>query len=55
MRTTIWRLRPNKTKYTEYTEDEARKEGLAYIEQLKKEDEVVEVIEEEDRFIIKLK
>lgn len=52
MRTTIWKLNPIQSKYAEYTPDIAREEGLAYIERLKAEDKVVEVIEERDRFVI---
>lgn len=52
MRTTIWKLRPRQSENAKYTEDLARKEGLEYIERLKVEDKVVEVIEEHDRFVI---
>lgn len=54
MRTVYWKLRPKQSKYAQYTEDVARKEGLDYIEQLRQEDDVAEVIEENDKFIIKL-
>lgn len=54
MRIAYWNFRPKQSKYAQYTEDVARKEGLDYIEQLKLEDDVAEVIEESDKFIIKL-
>ena len=54
MRTTIWKFKPLGAKEAEYTVNLAREEGLKYIEVLRQEDRVVEVIEEKDMFIIKL-
>lgn len=52
MRTTIWNFKPKGSLQSKYTTQEGREEGLAYIEQLKKEDTVLEVIEEPGRFVI---
>ena len=52
MRTTIWNFKPKGSLQSKYTPQEGREEGLAYIEQLKKEDTVLEFIEEADRFVI---
>lgn len=54
MRQTIWNLKSG-GKEGQESYEEKRKAGLEYIEKLKKEDIVVEVVEEKDRFIITLK
>lgn len=53
MRTTIWNLIPgNKT--DQETAEQKRQAGLEYIEKLKKEDKVIDVKEENGKFIITL-
>ena len=54
MRITEWKFKPKATKGAFYPEDLARAEGLKYIEQLKKEDLVIRVDEESNKFIIYL-
>lgn len=55
MRTAIWKLKPKQSKYAEYSPNLAREEGLKYIEQLRKEDDVAKVEEKTDMFIIYLR
>ena len=59
MRIVEWRLKPKSINSTEFklmSKEELQKEGLAYIEKLKKNGEIIESIEEfEDKLIIKLK
>jgi|WetSurMetagenome_2_1015567.scaffolds.fasta_scaffold79267_5 hypothetical protein len=59
MRTVQWRLKPkgiNSSEYKLMTKEELQKEGLDYIEKLKNEgEEIEEIIELEDKLIIKLK
>jgi hypothetical protein len=54
-----WRLKPkgiNSTEYQTMTKEELQKEGLEYIEKLRNEgEEIEEIIELEDKLIIKLK
>lgn len=54
MRIATWRLSAGNKKDQETTEQK-RQKGLEYIEKLRQEDEVLEVIEEPNKFIIKLK
>ena len=54
-----WRLKPkpiNSSEYKLMSKEELQKDGLAYIEKLRNEGEIIESIEElEDKLIIKLK
>lgn len=53
-RIAYWKFQPKGARQSEYTTQEGREEGLKYIERLKEEDIVLEVLEERDRFIIVL-
>jgi len=55
MRKVIWKFKPQQSKNAKYSPDVAKEDGLRYIEQLKLEDDVAEVIEESDKFVIYLK
>lgn len=49
-----WKFQPKGASQSRYTPQEGKEEGLKYIEKLREEDTVLEVIEEIDRFIIVL-
>lgn len=49
-----WKFQPKGASQSQYTPQEGREEGLKYIEKLREEDTVLEVVEEVDRFIIVL-
>lgn len=48
----IWKLFPDQSKNAEYSVDVAKEEGSAYIEQLKNDYNVLEIIEEEKQWRI---
>lgn len=50
----VWNFKPKGASQSKYTPQEGREEGLKYIEKLREEDTVLEVVEEVDRFIIVL-
>lgn len=54
MRIVHWKLTTG-NKVGQETAEQKRQAGLDYIERLKQEEEVIEVIEEANRFVIKLK
>ncbi len=54
MRVAVWKLKSG-GRIDQETAEQKRQKGLEYIERLKEDNEVIEVIEEADRFIIKMK